>query len=117
MRRKISRLEQHPDGNEEDTRKIVPEGHDIGHNMVAVLGLRYDEPGEERAQSQGEAEAEGNPCGAEAEEHYKTEKYLSVPEPDHLVEQKRYDFPCCQKYNYQPNDCLAQTYHDGKRGN
>ena len=114
MGRKKVRVQQHADGYEKDARKVVPERHDLCHDMVAILGFGYNETGEEGAERERQAETVGDPGRAEAEQHHKEEEYLAVSEADHLVKQERHDLARREEHNYQSEKRLAQGFEHRK---
>ena len=105
---KIADLEQHPDRDEEKAREIIPKGHDLGHDMLAVLGLGNNKPGQESAEREGQPQAVSDPCRSEAEKQHEQKENFPVLEPNDLVKQERNDPPGGQEDDHEAHNRFAE---------
>ena len=82
-------VERHPDRNEEDGQENVAEGEEVGQRLVAVIGLREDQPREEGPDRQRQPELRPGPRYGEAEGDHAQQEDLPVAGPGHLKEDPR----------------------------
>ena len=59
MLHEITDIEQHADGDEKEAREDVLEGQDLPEGLMAVFGVRDDQPRQKGTEGQGEAGRHG----------------------------------------------------------
>ena len=77
-------VEQHPDGDKKDAAEGVPQGKNIGDDLMAEFRLRDHETGNECPQGQGKTRFRGQPCRAQAKEDDKENKKLTIAQKGDL---------------------------------
>jgi hypothetical protein len=82
-------VEQHPDGDEENPIEDVPEGKDLGGDLVDIDRLGDHHPGKERPHRQREPPPPGDPRRPEDEAQNRHRQYFPAVEPDHFLEEER----------------------------
>ena len=69
-------IDQHADGDEEETVEAVPQGTDLAEDLVAVLGRGQDEAGQEAAQRQGESRLGADPGDSQKSNQHRNDEEL-----------------------------------------
>jgi hypothetical protein len=85
--------EQHPDRDEEETVEDVAKGDDIRDDLMAVVGLGEDEPGNECPERHREPEMRGQPGRAEADQNDEDDEDLRAPQPHDVMKQEGDESP------------------------
>ncbi len=99
------RVDEHADGHEEEDREQVTEGDDLGRRLVRLVRLGNDDPGDEGAESQRQAEDRARDkrrqqCRrddrqqeqlARSQLGYAPEQPGQEPSPDHVGENQEHD--------------------------
>jgi hypothetical protein len=83
------KVEQHPDGDEEYPVEDVPEGEDLGGDLVDIDRLGDHHSGEERPHRQGEPPPPGDPRCPEDEAHHRHRQDFAAVQPDDFLEEER----------------------------
>ena len=83
------KVEQHPDGDEEDPVEDVPEREDLCGDLVNIHRLGDHHSGEERPHRQGEPPPPGDPRRPEDEAHHRHRQDFPAVQPDDFLKEER----------------------------
>ncbi len=91
VRHEARRIDERPDGHEEERHEHVAERQEPRERLVRVLRTVDDEPGQERAEGQREARGLGERGGAQAHREGHQEEHLVAVHPGRAGHQRRDD--------------------------
>ncbi len=102
-------VDQHADRDEEDAGEDVAERRHVGEHLVAVLGLRDQEPGDEGAQGEREAERVGRPGEAQADRERAEHEQLAAARAHDEVEEPRHQEPGGDHHQHHRQERAAEA--------
>ncbi len=74
-----TKVDGHAHAHEEQSKQQTTEGLDIGHDLMAVAGIRQEQATKEGSEGHGHTGPLCEPCGTEHQQYAGGSKYLRIP--------------------------------------